>query len=64
MSENRDDLKRAAEQAGLTHLCDDHLAQLARARDAVESMLSRIPRNLHMYDEPAHTFRASQEASS
>jgi hypothetical protein len=62
MSENRDDLKRTAERAGLTHLCDDHLTQLVRARDAAENMLNRIPRNLHMYDEPAHIFRASQEA--
>lgn len=62
MSENRDDLKRAAERAGLTHLSDAHLAQLAKARDAVANMLSRIPRNLHIYDEPAHIFRASQEA--
>lgn len=62
MSENRDDLKRAAERAGLTHLPDAHLSQLARARDSVANMLSRMPRDLHMYDEPAHIFRASQEA--
>ena len=62
MSENRDDLKREAERAGLTNLADDHLAQFAKARASAEQLLRRIPRNLHMYDEPAHTFRASQEA--
>lgn len=62
MSENRDDLKDEAARAGLTNLSDAHLEQFAKARASVENLLSRIPRDLHMYDEPAHTFRASQEA--
>jgi hypothetical protein len=62
MSEHDDTLKREAERAGLTHLSHEHLAQFAKARVSIENLLGRIPRDLHMYDEPAHTFRASQEA--
>lgn len=64
MSENDNALKREAERAGLTHLSTEHLEQFAKAKASVENLLGHIPRDLHMYDEPAHTFRASQEASS
>ncbi len=57
-----EDLKREAERAGLTNLSEQYLAQLANAKAAAERALSHIPRHLHMYDEPAHTFRASEEA--
>ena len=62
MSEHDDTLKSEAERLGLRHLSDAHLEQFAKARNSVENVLGKIPRDLHMYDEPAHTFRASQEA--
>ncbi len=62
MAEDRDTLQREADQAGLHHLSDKHLAQFAKAKAAAERMLNRIPRDLPMAVEPAHTFRASREA--
>jgi hypothetical protein len=64
MTDNLDDLKAEAEQFGLTRLSDHHLAQLAKARAAAQRMMNGIPRDLHAYDEPAHVYRASEEASS
>ena len=58
MSEDHDALRRAAEQAGLTRLAQTHRAQLARARASAERLIRGIPRHLHLYDEPAHVFRA------
>ena len=31
-----------------------------KANEAAERLISSIPRDLHMYDEPAHIFRATQ----
>ena len=62
MTEDRDALKHEAERVGLTNLSDAHLVQFANAKAAAERMVSSIPRNLHTYNEPAHTFRASEEA--
>ena len=53
--------KRAAE-IGLDKLSDAHLAQLARADKGTRDRLRHIPTDLHMYDEPAHVFRADGEA--
>jgi hypothetical protein len=61
MPQDQDALKHEAARYGLTKLSDEHLAQFAAAKAAVERLLGRIPRDLHMYEEPAHTFRASQE---
>ena len=62
MSEYDDALEGEAERAGLTHLSHVHLTQFAKAKASIANLLGHIPRDLHMYDEPAHTFRASQEA--
>ena len=62
MTEDRDALQREAEQAGLANLSDKHLTQFAKAKAAAARLVSAIPRDLPMYVEPAHTFRASQEA--
>jgi hypothetical protein len=62
MTENHDELRHEAERAGLTRLSDKHLAQFAKAKAAADRLLSRIPRDLPMSEEPAHTFRASEEA--
>jgi hypothetical protein len=62
MTEDRDALEREAARAGLTKLSDKHLAQFGKAKASAERMLSGIPRDLHMYVEPAHTFCADEEA--
>ena len=62
MSQDRDVLQREAEQAGLTHFSEKHWAQFAKAKASAEQLVSGIPRHLHVYEEPAHTFRASEEA--
>jgi hypothetical protein len=64
MTEDRDEVKRDAERAGLTQLAEKHLVQFAKAKAAAKRMLSNVPRNLHLYDEPAHTFDASEETES
>jgi hypothetical protein len=62
MTEEKETLQQEAEQAGLINLADKHLAQFAKAKAAAQRMLSAIPRDLPMSVEPAHTFRASEEA--
>ena len=62
MSQDRDALQREAEQAGLTKFPEKHWAQFAKAKASAEQLVSGIPRHLHVYEEPAHTFRASEEA--
>ena len=61
MIENRDEIKKEAERLGLTNLTDQQLAQFAKAKASAEQLVSSIPRDLHMYDEPAHTFRSCKE---
>ena len=60
MSEDHDALQRDAERAGLTQLSETHWAQLAKAKVSAERLIRDIPRHLHVYDEPAHVFRAVQ----
>ena len=62
MSQDRDTLQREAEHAGLTQFSEKHWAQFAKAKASAEQLVSGIPRHLHMYEEPAHTFRAGEEA--
>ena len=62
MTDNRDDLKAEAERFGLTNLSDHQLSQLATAKAAADRMVNGIPRDFHAYDEPAHVYRASEEA--
>ena len=62
MSQDRDALQREAEQAGLTKFSEKHWAQFAKAKASAEQLVSGIPRHLYVYEEPAHTFRASEEA--
>ena len=61
MIEDRDKLKQEAERLGLTNLTDEQLAQFAEAKASAELLAGGIPRDLHMYQEPAHTFHASEE---
>jgi hypothetical protein len=60
MTEDHDAFQQEAERAGLTRLSETHGAQFAKAKAAAEQLIRRIPRHLHMYDEPAHVFRALQ----
>ena len=49
-----------AQRAGLAELLQTHRAELEKAKASAERLISSIPRGLHMYDEPAHIFRAMQ----
>ena len=60
MTEDHEALQREAERAGLTQLSGAHWAQLAKAKASAEQLIRGIPRHLHVYDEPAHIFRAVQ----
>jgi hypothetical protein len=62
MTDHLNDLRAEAAQYGLTQLSDSQLAQFANAKAAAERMVDGIPRNFHAYDEPAHVYRASEEA--
>ena len=62
MPDDEAELKREVERAGLTNLSGQQFAQAAKAKAAAEQLVQRIPHDLHVYDEPAHTFRASEEA--
>lgn len=57
-----DRIRKRAAEVGLARLNDAHLEQLARADKGTRERLRHIPSDLHMYDEPAHVFRADGEA--
>ena len=61
MIDNLDELRREAERMGLANLTDEHLRQFAKAKASAKRLVGGIPRDLRMYDEPAHTFRSGQE---
>lgn len=48
------------QRAGLAELLENYRAELQKAQASAERLMSGIPRGLHMYDEPAHVFRATQ----
>jgi hypothetical protein len=62
MAEVHDTLTQEAVRYGLTNLTAQHLAQFNKAREAAARFVSSLPRDLPVTAEPAHTFRASQEA--
>ena len=64
MIENREALIQEADRLGLSGLTDEQLAQFAEAKASAELWVSGIPRDLHMYEEPAHIFHAGEEAES
>jgi hypothetical protein len=63
MAEAPDTLTQEAVRYGLTNLTAPHLAEFSKAREAAARFVSSLPRDLPVTAEPAHTFRASQEAS-
>ena len=62
MAEAHDTLTQEAVRYGLTNLTAQHLAEFNKAREAAARFVSSLPRDLPVTTEPAHTFRASQEA--
>lgn len=62
MADAHDALKHEAESYGLTHLTAEHLAQFRTAKAAAARFVSSIQRDWPVTVEPAHIFRASQEA--
>ena len=64
MNSDRDNLKQEAERMGLIHLTEAQLDQFAKAKASAQNLAGAISQDLHMYDEPAHTFHAGEEASS
>jgi hypothetical protein len=61
MADDIEQVRKRAADIGLTNLTDAHLAQLAEADKGAQERLGRIPTDLHMYEEPAHTFRLDGE---
>ena len=62
MTDSPESLRAEAEQFGLTLLSEHQLTQFANAKAAAARMINGIPRDLHAYNEPAHVYRASEEA--
>lgn len=62
MAEAHEALTQEAVRYGFTNLTAQHLAEFSKAREAAARFVSHIPRDLPVTAEPAHTFRASQEA--
>ena len=60
MNDEQQALRREVRRAGLAQLLETHQSDLEKARASAERLISSIPRSLHMYDEPAHVFRAVQ----
>ncbi len=62
MSEPDSDLKAAAEEIGLTRLEGRQWEELKKALDAKDRLTAGMPAELSLTDEPAHIFRAGEEA--
>ena len=57
-----DDCRAEAARYGLTRLSAPQLTEFARAKAAAQRAVDSIPRNFHACDEPAHVYRAGEEA--
>lgn len=55
------ELKREADRFGLSNLTERQMEQFAKARATADGLVNGVSRDLHMYNEPAHTFRADGE---
>ena len=60
MTDEKQALRLEARRAGLIQVLETHRVELEKARASAERLISDIPRGLHVYDEPAHVFRAVQ----
>lgn len=57
-----DTLKAAAAEVGLNKLQDAHWEELQKALDAKEHHTKGMPDDLTIWDEPAHVYRAGDDA--
>ena len=62
MSDPSDELKTEAEAVGLTRLEGKHWDELEKAMDAKRKHTTGMPDDLTIWDEPAHVYRAGDEA--
>ena len=62
MAEPSDELKAAAAEVGLNKLEDRHWDELQAALDTKVKHTSGMPDDLTIWDEPAHVYRAGDEA--
>ena len=62
MSKPTDELKSVAEGVGLKKLQGRHWDELQKALDAKQKHTSGMPEDLSIWDEPAHVYRAGEEA--
>ena len=62
MAEPSDELKAAASEVGLNKLEGRHWDELQAALDMKVKHTSGMPDDLTIWDEPAHVYRAGDEA--
>ena len=55
-------LRDKARALGLDRLTEEHLTQFERAATGMERHLQRLPRGMPTAQEPAHVYRANEEA--
>ncbi len=58
----REELERCARRLGLVNLTPGQMEELRQAEAYARDLLARLPREFALTDEPAHTFRASDDA--
>jgi len=59
----REQIEQYARQAGLVKLTREQMDEFERAGTYMRDLLTRLPRDLALVDEPAHIFRAGEEAA-
>ncbi len=57
-----EEVERYARQTGLINLTSDQMEELRQAAAYARDLLARLPRDFTLTDEPAHIFRASDDA--
>ena len=57
----REEVEQYARQIGLHNLTPEQMEEFVRAGAYTRDLLSRLPRDFAVTDEPAHIFRASEE---
>ena len=62
MSNPSDELRAEADAVGLTRLEEEHWDELEKALDAKRKHTTGMPEDLTIWDEPAHVYRAGDEA--
>ena len=58
----REQIEQSARQAGLTNLTSEQMEELQQAAAYARDLLAKLPRDFALTDEPAHIFRASDDA--